>query len=119
VAIDGAVLRPLSFEPTFHKHGRLVCGGVQVHVVDEAKFEPYAAYVRMLAAAHRQLGGDRFWRTEEYEFVSDRPAIDLLTGGPEIRTAIDRGDGLDDVLAAERLGAAAFDAARRDVFVYE
>jgi len=40
--------------------------------------------------------------------ASDRPAIDLLTGGPEYRAAVDARDAaaLDAVIAAEALGAA-------------
>lgn len=119
VSLRGAVLRPLSFQPTFHKHAGEVCGGVQVHVTDERAFAPYEAYLVLLDAMKRQ-GVERFaWRTERYEFVSDRPAIDLLTGGPEVREAIDRGTGLDEVLAAERAGAAAFVQARRPFLGYE
>ena len=59
------------------------------------------------------------WRTEVYEFVSDRPAIDLLTGGPEMRTAIDDGAPIDDVLAEEARGAAEFDGQRRAFWLYE
>ena len=31
------------------------------------------------------------WRTEEYEFVSHTPAIDLLMGGTQVREQIDSG----------------------------
>ena len=57
--------------------------------------------------------GQFAWRTEEYEFVTDRPAIDLLTGGPEYRAAVDAGDALDDYLAEQDAGAAAFHESRR------
>jgi uncharacterized protein YbbC (DUF1343 family) len=87
LSFDGAALRPLSFEPTFQKHARRTCGGVQVHVTDRARFRSYDAYLRMLAevAAHDESFG---FRTETYEYVSDRPAIDLLTGGAEFREAV-------------------------------
>lgn len=118
VSLRGAVLRPLTFAPTFHKHAGKTCGGVQVHVTDERAFTPYAAYLALLDAMKRQ-GGEAFtWRTEPYEFVGDRPAIDLLTGGPEVREAIDRGTGLDAVLAAEEAGARAFVEARRPFLAY-
>jgi len=118
VSPRGAVLRPLTFTPTFHKHVGELCGGVQVHVTDERAFRPYAAYLAILDAMKRQ-GGDRFaWRTEPYEFVGDRPAIDLLTGGPEVRAAIDRGTGLDAIMAADEAGASAFAEARRPFLAY-
>lgn len=118
VSLRGAVLRPLTFSPTFHKHAGKTCGGVQVHVTDERAFAPYAAYLALLDAMKRQAPDAFAWRTEAYEFVGDRPAIDLLTGGPEVRAAIDRGAGLDGVLAAEEAGARAFAEARRPFLAY-
>jgi hypothetical protein len=58
------------------------------------------------------------WRREPYEFVSDRPAIDLLTGGPEFRELCDASDALDDWLEADRKAAAAFAERRRDWLLY-
>jgi uncharacterized protein YbbC (DUF1343 family) len=118
VSLPGARLRPLRFRPTFQKHAGQDCGGVQVHVTERDWFRPYAAYLEWIAAV-RRLTGERFqWRTEPYEFVSDRPAIDLLTGGPEFREAVDAGADLTEVLAMERDGAAAFAEAREDVLMY-
>ncbi len=117
--LHGATLRPVEFVPTFQKHAGRTCAGVQVHVTDPWVFRPYETYLRMLAAALPQLPDASRWRTEVYEFVSDRPAIDLLTGGPEFRTAVDRGASLDEVLAEEARGAAKFDDERRSVWLYE
>jgi uncharacterized protein YbbC (DUF1343 family) len=90
VQLEGALLRPLSFEPTFQKHAKSPCGGVQVHVTERARFRSYAAYLRMIAEVAKRAPEFRF-RTEEYEYVADRPAIDLLTGGPEYRRAVEEG----------------------------
>lgn len=87
VQLEGALLRPVSFEPTFQKHARKGCGGVQVHVTDRARFRSYAAYLRMIAEVAKRAPEFRL-RSEEYEYVSDRPAIDLLTGGAEYRRAL-------------------------------
>jgi len=117
--LHGATLRPVEFTPTFQKHAGRTCAGVQVHVTDPWVFRPYEAYLRMLAAALPQLAAESRWRTEVYEFVSDRPAVDLLTGGPEFRIAVDRGASLDEVLAEEARGAAKFDDERRVAWLYE
>lgn len=118
VSPRGAVLRPLSFQPTFQKHAGKTCGGVQVHVTDERTFRSYAAYLSILDAMKRQAGEKFAWRSERYEFVSDRPAIDLLTGGPEAREAIDRGGGLDAIFASDEAGVKAFAEARRPFLAY-
>jgi uncharacterized protein YbbC (DUF1343 family) len=118
VSLRGAVLRPLTFTPTFHKHAGTRCGGVQVHVTNERAFSSYAAYLVLLDAIRRQAGERFAWRSEVYEFVKDRLAIDLLTGGPEAREAIDRGSGLDEVLAREEAGAAVWREQRRPMLAY-
>ncbi len=117
--LHGAKLRAVEFVPTFQKHAGRSCRGVQVHVIDPWVFRPYEAYLRMLAAVLPALPPGERWRTEAYEFVSDRPAIDLLTGGPEFRSSVDARAPLDDVLAAEARGAAEFDGARRQAWLYE
>ena len=74
---------------------------MQLHVTDAAAFRPYALYLRAIAHVAQRAGADFAWRTEPYEFVSDRPAIDLLTGGPEFRRLVDSPSALDDYLAAQ------------------
>lgn len=117
LAVDGATLRPVTIEPTFHKHARLACGGVQVHVTDRALFRPYETYLRLIARAHALSDGQFCWRTERYEYVDDKPAIDLLTGGPEYRTAVES-DALSVALEHERLGAEDFATAREAWLLY-
>lgn len=100
LALPGARARPVTFQPTFHKHAARVCGGVQIHVTDAAGFRPLATYLALLALAHAQAP-DRFtFRTDRYEFREDVPAFDLLAGGPEARVRISRGDRAIDVAEA-------------------
>jgi uncharacterized protein YbbC (DUF1343 family) len=65
------------------------------------------------------LGGEAFrWRTERYEFVSDHPAIDLLTGGDAIRKGIEAGASLDELRATWSVAEAAFAERRRACLLY-
>jgi hypothetical protein len=50
--------------------------------------------------------------------VSDRPAIDLLTGGPEFRTLVDAGDDISEWLAHDDAQAQAFAVRRRQWLLY-
>ena len=118
VQVPGVLLRPLSFSPTFQKHAKQRCFGVQVHVTDPAQLRSYALYLRLIAAAAQLSGGAFAWRTSEYEFVTDRPAIDLLTGGPEFRTLVDAGDDLSAWLAQDDRDAQAFGVLRRQWLLY-
>jgi uncharacterized protein YbbC (DUF1343 family) len=87
--LPGVIFRPLWFQPTFHKFRGQICGGVQLHVLDRSSFRPVQTGLSLLIAL-RELSGERFaWRTETYEFVSDRLAIDLLFGSDRERRAIE------------------------------
>jgi len=86
--LPGFFPRPLGFEPTFHKHGKKSCGGVQIHVTDARTFRPVATYVALIAIAHHLAPNDFRFRTEKYEFVDTIPAFDLLTGSAEARERI-------------------------------
>jgi uncharacterized protein YbbC (DUF1343 family) len=116
--LPGVRFRPLTFRPTFHKFAGQVCGGVQIHVVDRAAFRPYLAGVAVLRALFA-LGGEAFrWRTERYEFVSDHPAVDLLTGGDAIRKGIEAGASLDELRATWSDAETAFAERRRACLIY-
>lgn len=117
VQMPGVRLRPLTFLPMFQKHGGTLCGGVQVHVTEPAAFRSYALYLQLIAAAFRLSDEARF-RTEPYEFVADRPAIDLLTGGAEFRSLVEARADLGAYLAEQDQAAAAFVAASATYRLY-
>jgi uncharacterized protein YbbC (DUF1343 family) len=100
LSLPGFRARALTFSPTFHKHARLLCGGVQIHVTDAGRFRPMTTYLALIALARAQ-DPERFaFRTEAYEFRDDVPAFDLLTGGAEARERIARGERPLDVAVA-------------------
>jgi uncharacterized protein YbbC (DUF1343 family) len=98
--LPGFVARPLSFEPTFHKHAGSLCEGVQIHVTRPREFRPVATYAALLALAHHAHPEEFRFRTEPYEFVSTIPAIDLLTGSDRTRTAILAGESPREIAEA-------------------
>ena len=116
--LPGVGFRPLTFRPTFHKFAGQVCGGVQVHIADRGAFRPYLTGVAMLRALFSLGGGAFAWRTERYEFVSDRPAVDLLTGGDAVRKGIESGANLDDLRATWSAAETAFAERRRGCLIY-
>ena len=91
--LRGCRLRPCWFEPTFHKHAGQLCAGLQIHVDDPA-YQPAAFRPWRLQAlafkALRQLGPDYvLWRDFPYEYERDRLAIDMISGGPQLRQWVD------------------------------
>lgn len=116
--LPGIAFRPCSFKPSFQKHAGRVCGGVQLHVTDRRVFRPYRTGVAVLLALKAEAPDLFAWRHEPYEFVTDRPAIDLLTGGTEVREAVDAGARLDDIAAGWREGEREFVEQRRELLLY-
>lgn len=117
--LPGVVFRPLTFVPASHKWAGEVCGGVALHVTDRERFQPVRAGVAFLVAA-RRLAPSRFaWRTEPYEFVSDRPAIDLLTGGAFVRDAIDAGATLSEIVRGWPAQETAWRSERAHCLLYD
>jgi uncharacterized protein YbbC (DUF1343 family) len=100
LSLPGMRARPVTFQPTFHKHARQLCGGVQFHVTDPVAFRPYATYLALVALARAQDPEKFVFRTEKYEFRDDVPAFDLLTGDSEARERITRGDRPEAVVRA-------------------
>ena len=95
--LDGIAFRACSITPTFQKHAGQLCGGLQFHVTDRERFEPLATGVALLRALHTLYPTDFGWRTEAYEFVSDRLAIDLLSGDSSIRDWVESGADLAEL----------------------
>lgn len=91
LGLPGFYARPLTFLPTFQKHGGQICGGVQIHIQDRQAFQPVAVYTALIALAHHHHPEHFRFRTERYEYVDDIPAFDLLTGSAQARLAIERG----------------------------
>ncbi len=88
IGLPGVAIRPMTFQPNFHKHAGKRCGGVQIHVTDCTGFRPYATYLALLAEVHAAHAEHFSFRREAYEFVHDRWAFDLLTGSEGARLAI-------------------------------
>lgn len=114
----GVAAIPTYFRPWHQKHRGQVCGGVELAVVDAERVAGLRLGVELLAAFAR-VAPDAFrWRAAPYEFVDDRPAVDLLAGGEALRHAVESGRGLADWIASWERDEAAFRAARRDHLLY-
>jgi len=110
LSLPGFRARPLTFQPMFHKHAGLVCGGVQIQVTRPESFRPFATYLALVALAHDQDPARFAFRTEKYEFRDDVPAFDLLAGDAQARLRIARGGA-----AAAAAEEAAVDGADRQI----
>ena len=116
--LPGAVFRPVFFEPTFHKHAKIGCGGCQIHVTDRVAFEPVRASVEVLVEMRRQSPARFAWREPPYEYEHVKPPIDILYGSDTLRTAVDAGRGADAICAAWKADEEAFARLREPFLMY-
>ncbi len=96
--LPGVMIRPQSFRPTFEKHSGKLCHGVVLHVTDPQLFRPVATYLTLLVLARRQAPEAFEFLSRAYEFETQIPAFDLLTGSDAARNAILAGASVDEVV---------------------
>jgi uncharacterized protein YbbC (DUF1343 family) len=91
--LRGCRLRECWFEPTFHKHAGRLCGGLQIHLDDEAydhqAFRPWRLQALAFKALRKLRPDYGLWRDFAYEYEHDRLAIDLINGGEGLRVWVD------------------------------
>ena len=91
--LDGCLLRPCHFEPTFHKHAGQCCAGLQIHVDHAAyrpeAFSPYRLVALLLKTVRLVSPGYALWRDFPYEYEAERLAFDVINGGPRLREWVD------------------------------
>jgi uncharacterized protein YbbC (DUF1343 family) len=117
--LGGVRFRPCVIEPAFHKFAGQRCGALQLHVTDRRAFNAYRTGIAVLLAVRRLWPHAFAWRTAAYEFRDDVPAIDLLTGKPAVRHAIEAGEHLDAVMRIACTGTEAYTAGRERALLYE
>jgi len=115
---EGVAFRPCSFTPTWDKHRGHRCHGVQVHVAYPRGLDAVRLGVAAIVHARAQDPAKFRWRTEKYEFVEDKPAIDLLTGSAAFRTSAGQGASVAELCALWEADRAAFARERERFLLY-
>jgi len=102
--LQGCVLRDCWFEPTFHKHAGALCAGVQIHTEGPAyghhAFRPWRLQALAFKAILRLYPDYPLWRDFAYEYERDRLAIDVISGGSDLRNWVDDAAASPDDLEA-------------------
>lgn len=109
---------PTYFRPWHQKHRGEVCGGVELVVVAPRRVAGYRLGIEVLAALARIQGGRLPWREAPYEFVHDRPAIDLLAGTARLRELLEGGGDPGEWVASWRADEERFRDERREILIY-
>jgi uncharacterized protein YbbC (DUF1343 family) len=115
---EGVGFRPCSFTPTWDKHKGQRCHGVQIHVAYPRGLDAVRLGVAAIVHARAQDPAKFRWRTEKYEFVEDKPAIDLLTGNAAFRADAEQGASVPALCALWEPERAAFARERERFLLY-
>ncbi|MFA4874610.1 MAG: DUF1343 domain-containing protein [bacterium] len=90
IGLPGIHAVPTAFIPTRQKWMGRMCQGVRWVVSDALAFRPFLTGLAFVWLSHNLYKNDGFeWRVAPYEFVTERPAIDLLTGSSRFREAVE------------------------------
>lgn len=92
--LKGCVLRECFFEPTFHKHVKQLCSGVQIHTEDPAHydhsaFKPWRVQALAFKAIRKLYPAYDLWRDFPYEYAFGKLPIDVINGSPLLREWVD------------------------------
>ncbi|WP_415948830.1 exo-beta-N-acetylmuramidase NamZ domain-containing protein [Streptomyces sp. KLOTTS4A1] len=109
LGLDGVHFREAYYKPTFSKFQGRTVGGVQLHVHDRAAFDAIRTGIGLLITAKQTWSGFA-WRPDHW--------IDKLTGSTRVRTMIDAGAGLDEVVGGWRSDLSEFRDVRRKYLAY-
>lgn len=116
--LAGVGFRAARFRPMFGKHAGAVCGGVELVVTGRHLLPPLTLGLE-LVAAFRRHDPERFaWRPDPYEFVSDVPALDLLTGSAAARELLEADADLEPLLETWRGEVAEFESTLEEILLY-
>jgi uncharacterized protein YbbC (DUF1343 family) len=102
--LDGCILRECWFEPTFHKHMKTLCHGVQIHSEGPAYnhdvFKPWRIQALGFKAIRNLYPDYDLWRDFPYEYEFGKLPIDVINGGPKLREWVDNAASTADDLDA-------------------
>jgi len=116
--LPGVIFRSCAFQPTFQKHAKVTCGGVQIHVVDRDRFDSVLAGIAMVKVAHDMYPGEFRWKEPPYEYVFDKNPFDVISGTNKIREAFEQGVDLDTIRQGWQAPLAEFETFRAPHLLY-
>jgi uncharacterized protein YbbC (DUF1343 family) len=115
VASPGLALEPIQFTPESSpaaprpKHLGAACSGLRVTVEDAPSVRPYAFGLELLFALRLQ---------PEFRWIREGAWLDTLVGARRVRAALERGDAVAEIVAADRAGHERFARETRGLLLY-
>lgn len=116
--LQGFILRPMVFLPTFQKHAGKPCGGFQVHVTNRASFQPWRLFQFLIREFAHQLGDQFQWKQPPYEYEHDRMPIDLINGTDQLRHWVEKRGPMSELDELEAKTLPKYQAQAKEVWLY-
>jgi uncharacterized protein YbbC (DUF1343 family) len=119
LGLPGVFFRAIYFEPTFQKHAGAMCGGVQLHVSDRLRFEPFLTGIAVISTI-RSLYPDSFrWREPPYEYEERKMPIEILCGGNLVPRQIEAQTPIQEIRQSWQEDLARFRTLRQPYLLYD
>ena len=113
--LPGVRFRPTWFRPTASKHAGHTCGGVQLHLEERDRFAGVRTGLHLLATLRRLYPEQMVWTADR----AGTHHLDLLLGSDRPRLALERGDGVEELVSSWQPALARFAADRRGYLLYD
>ncbi|HXU37726.1 MAG TPA: DUF1343 domain-containing protein [Blastocatellia bacterium] len=117
--LAGVVLRPLHFQPAFHKSAGELCGGIQIHVIDRNSFKPVITGIAIISTIRRLHPNLFAWKAPPYEYVHDKLPFDVINGSARLREQIEAGASVPEIEDCWRGGLSDFVKRRHTYLLYD
>ena len=112
LGLPGVRFRPTWFTPSFSKHRGVLCGGVQLHVIDRDAFQPFRTGLALVKTLH-----DLY--PQQFRFEPAAPYFfDKLAGNAWIREGIEGGESIDVLQARWQPALEKFQRERQRYLLY-
>lgn len=116
--LPGVGFRACRFQPTFHKFQGQLCGGVQIHMTDRARFKSFLTTLVLIQKVHNLYPNQFAWRNPPYEYELEKWPFDILCGTDAIRLAIETHTPVSQLERSWRAGLQAFAEERKPFLLY-
>jgi uncharacterized protein YbbC (DUF1343 family) len=115
ISLSGVRFRACTFAPTFSKHAKEPCGGIQLHITNRRAFKPLESAIQMLSTVIHLWPQEFAWLPPS---ESNPCHFDLLAGTDKIRKALSQGDPVSEMLDDWEDGLNTFIEARGELLIY-
>ncbi|MGB8953879.1 MAG: DUF1343 domain-containing protein [Tumebacillaceae bacterium] len=110
INLPGVMFREAYFQPTFDKFKGRSIGGLDLTITDPRTYDPLRTALSIIAVLKELYPDDFTWRRDEW--------IDKLTGTERVRTALDAGVPVDQLLQEWEGDVAKFRELRHPYLLY-